>query len=193
MSDVFPTWMASARWPSKLSGPANCFETVPFPQPDPRTVIPALEEVGQRLYEARARYMEETQQGLTKTYNQLKDPACTEPRVVELRRLHEAMDRAVLEAYGDGFRDIEVPPYVAPTTDAERARLEAFEDEVIDQLFQLNARRAEEKRKGAVFVAPPAKREGGPRDRGRCCRAMLRTACRQHPAHASVESCTYGT
>ena len=125
----------------------DCFDTYPFPQSDPRTEIPELEAIGQRLYEARASYMVDTQQGLTQTYNHLKDPTCDDPRIAELRRLHEDMDRAVLAAYG--WSDIEVPPYVTPATDAERRRLEAFEDEVIDRLFVLNAERArEEKRLG---------------------------------------------
>ncbi|MCP4550395.1 MAG: hypothetical protein GY835_28385, partial [bacterium] len=121
----------------------ECFETFPFPQPDPRTEIPTLEDIGHRLYEARAAYMVETQQGLTKTYNHLKDPTCTDPPIVELRRLHEEMDRAVLEAYG---WDVDVPPYASPVTVGERRRLEAFEDEVIDRLFVLNAERAAEER-----------------------------------------------
>ena len=128
----------------------DCFETFPFPKPDPRTVIPELEDIGQRLYEARAKYMLDTQQGLTATYNQLKDPACHEPRIEELRRLHEEMDHAVLAAYG--WSDVSVPPYGTPTTDAERKALEAFEDEVIDRLFVLNAERAEEERKAALSL-----------------------------------------
>ena len=63
---------------------SDCFETFPFPAPDPRTVLPALESAGDALYEARARFMVETDQGLTKTYNALKDPACTDPRVLAL-------------------------------------------------------------------------------------------------------------
>ena len=88
--------------------------------------------------------MIDAQQGLTQTYNHLKDPDCNEPRVEELRRLHEEMDRAVLAAYG--WSDIPVPPYGTPVTDAEKKALEAFEDEVIDRLFALNAKRAEEER-----------------------------------------------
>jgi hypothetical protein len=119
----------------------DCFETFPFPQPDPRTVIAALETIGQELYDARARFMVETNQGLTKTYNAIKDPACDDPRVVELRRLHEAMDRAVLDAYG--WTDVAVPQY-CPATDADRAAVQALEDEVIDRLYVLNAERAKE-------------------------------------------------
>jgi hypothetical protein len=79
--------------------PSDCFETFPFPQPDPRSVIPELEAIGEKLYAARAAYMLDTNQGLTKTYNALKDPSCTDPRILELRALHEEMDRAVLRAY----------------------------------------------------------------------------------------------
>ncbi len=120
---------------------SDCFETFPFPKPDPRTVIPELEAAGQALYDARAKYMVDTDQGLTKTYNALKDPTCTDPRILELRRLHEAMDRAVLDAYG--WTDIAVPPY-CPLNDADRDALRAFEDEVIDRLYVLNAERARE-------------------------------------------------
>jgi len=96
-----------------------------------------------------AKYMTETQHGLTKTYNALKDHACDEPRIVELRRLHEVMDRAVLDAYG--WTEIAVPLY-CPKSDADRASLQAFEDEVIDRLYVLNAERAREEAR--LGVAP---------------------------------------
>jgi hypothetical protein len=121
--------------------PTECFLTFPFPTSDPRGAVNELEAIGERLYEARARYMVDTDQGLTKTYNALKDPENDDPRVLELRRLHEEMDRAVLDAYG--WSDIEVPPY-CPTTDADRAALQEFEDEVVDRLYVLNAERAKE-------------------------------------------------
>lgn len=134
---------------------SDCFETFPFPQPDPRSVIRELEAIGERLYETRARYMVDTDQGLTKTYNALKDPGCTDPRILELRQLHEDMDRAVLVAYG--WSDLDVPPY-CPRTDAERTALKAFEDAVIDRLFELNAKRAAEER-AAQGDTQPAKRK----------------------------------
>jgi len=138
---------------------SDCYDTFPFPQPDPRAVIPALEDVGERLYTARAAYMIDTQQGLTQTYNQLKDPRCQEPRVVALRRLHEEMDRAVLAAYG--WDDLVVPPYGTPVTDAEKLAVARFEDEVIDRLFALNAQRAAEER--AAVPAVGAKPKGAKR------------------------------
>ncbi len=48
---------------------SNCFETFLFPNRDPGRVIPELEAIGQQLYEARAQYMIDANQGLTKTYN----------------------------------------------------------------------------------------------------------------------------
>ena len=112
--------------------------------------------------------MLDTQQGLTATYNLLKDPDCHDPRIEELRRLHEEMDRAVLAEYD--WSDIPVPPYVTPSTDAERRALEAFEDEVIDRLFVLNAQRAEEEKrelaKTPVKAAAKKGRGRKPKDGG---------------------------
>ena len=86
--------------------------------------------------------MVERNQGLTTTYNQLKDPGCNDPEILALRRLHEDLDRAVLAAYA--WPDIPVPAYETPTTPAARTAQESFEDEIIDRLFALNATRAEQ-------------------------------------------------
>jgi len=82
--------------------------------------------------------------------------------VLHLRELHEALDRAVLEAYG--WSDIAVPP-LCPKSDTERALLESFQDEVIDRLYLLNAERAkyEESRglgKKKPALAKPKKLKG---------------------------------
>lgn len=127
---------------------SDCFETFPFPKPDPRTVIPVLEDIGNRLYEFRAKYMVEENVGLTITYNRLKDPACGDARILELRKLHEEMDCKVLEAYAESdpegcWLEVEVPPFCS-VSDDDKQKLEEFEDAVIDRLFVLNAKRAEE-------------------------------------------------
>jgi hypothetical protein len=124
--------------------PSDCFGTFAFPQPDPRARIRALEDVGKRLYDVRAAYMAQTQQGLTQTYNRLKDPDCGDPVIGHLRELHLEMDRAVLTAYGwaDLIDKPGVPPFTTPQTDSEKQTLAAFEDAVIDRLFALNAERA---------------------------------------------------
>ncbi len=141
---------------------SDCFETFPFPS---ATTLTALEPVAQALYEARARYMVDTDQGLTQTYNHLKDPDCdAEPdclaRIRDLRRLHEDLDRAVLAAYG--WSDLPAPPY-CPATDSERAAVALFEDTVIDRLFALNADRAAEEAATAGRAPIAAKEAARPR------------------------------
>ncbi|MEY4548608.1 MAG: hypothetical protein RL685_4803, partial [Pseudomonadota bacterium] len=136
---------------------SDCFETFPFPDPKPRTLFPALEAVGKQLYEARAAFMVDTDQGLTKTYNHLKNPECDDPRILALRALHEQLDRAVLDAYG--WSDLQVPPY-CPLNAAEEAQLQAFKDEVIDRLFVLNAERAAQE---AGEATAPARRARAPK------------------------------
>ncbi len=131
---------------------SDCFDTFPFPQEDPRALIPELEAIGELVYQKRAEYMIQTDQGLTKTYNALKDPSCTDERILALRTLHEEMDRAVLKAYG--WSDIAVPPFCIKTEE-DQAALQTFEDEIIDRLFVLNAARA--KKEAALGQAPGKK------------------------------------
>ena len=133
---------------------SDCFATFPFPEPEPRTVIPALEDIGERLYNARAQYMLDTQQGLTTTYNLLKDPKNQENAIVALRALHVEMDRAVLAAYG--WNDIDVPPFESPATPAEELNRIAFDEEIVDRLFVLNAERAAAE--GQAFAAAGGKK-----------------------------------
>ncbi len=132
---------------------SDCFETFPFP---PDMTAPALERAGEALYTARADYMIRHDQGLTATYNQLKDPDCLDPEVEHLRHLHALMDRAVLAAYG--WDDIPVPPYGTADPDEQQA----FEDEVIDRLFVLNAARAAEEQ----AAAKPRRGAKGKRSKG---------------------------
>lgn len=148
-------WLLSSTMKTDLTySPSEGFETFPFPTLDPRALPASLDAPGEALYRARAEYMVEVQQGLTQTYNLLKDPTCHDPAIVELRRLHEELDRAVLVAYREhaGWPAIPVPPYGTPKTPAEERALEAFEDEVIDRLFQLNAERATAE---AAAATPP--------------------------------------
>jgi hypothetical protein len=44
--------------------------------------------------------MIQNNQGLTDTYNRFHDPNETDPDIEKLRELHQAMDKAVLSAYG---------------------------------------------------------------------------------------------
>jgi len=114
-------------------GPSDCFETFPFPDEPTLAANKPLEAIAERLYTTRAAYMIATDQGLTKTYNALTDPTNTDPEVENLRRLHEQLDRAVLDAYGQ--TGIAVPPYTGATPE----QLERFQDEVLEFLLARNA------------------------------------------------------
>jgi hypothetical protein len=78
--------------------PSDCFDTFPFPKN--WETDPTLETVGNAYYEFRADLMIRHDEGLTKTYNRFHDPNETNPDILRLREQHEAMDRAVLDAYG---------------------------------------------------------------------------------------------
>jgi hypothetical protein len=123
-----------------LSFTSDCFETFPFPGGSPAATISTVEKAGELLEHARAERMQSTLRGLTATYNDLRDAENHEPEVENLRKMHEKLDRAVLDAYG--WQDIAVPSYADVPTRAARAQRESFENDVIDRLFELNATRA---------------------------------------------------
>lgn len=134
---------------------SDAFFTFPFPRKNPQSIFEHLELVGCAFYEARADYMSATKQGLTKTYNAMVDAQNHSPQVTELRRLTEALDRAVLDAYG--WRDIKVPPYCYDRSDpAAVAALDHFKDEVIDQLHALNVERARQEGQPIPMDRAPA-------------------------------------
>jgi hypothetical protein len=78
--------------------PTDCFET--FPLPSNYDTAPALETAGAAYHAHRAAMMIATNKGMTKTYNRFHTPIDQKADVMELRRLHGAMDDAVLRAYG---------------------------------------------------------------------------------------------
>ncbi len=139
--------------------PSDCFETFPFPEG--WSTRASLEEVGKTYYEFRAALMVRNDEGLTKTYNRFHDPDERAPEILKLRELHEAMDRAVLGAYGwsdiptacEFLLDYEIDegewgnrkkPWRYRWPDEVR-------DEVLARLLELNAERArEEARSGAA-------------------------------------------
>ena len=134
--------------------PSDCFETFPFPHD--WTNHPALEAEGKHYYDFRAALMVKYNEGLTKTYNRFHDPYETEPEIAQLRELHAAMDRAVLNAYG--WQDIPTDCEFLldyPIDEAEwgskkkpyRYRWrDEVRDEVLARLLELNAQRAAKER-----------------------------------------------
>jgi len=130
--------------------PSDCFETFPFPEN--WTDRSDLEAAGRAYYDHRAALMIEREEGLTKTYNRFHDPEQADPKIAELRELHAAMDRAVLEAYGWGDVDITcdfILDHEDDEQDTGRRRRpwryrwpDAVRDEVLARLIALNGERA---------------------------------------------------
>lgn len=126
--------------------PSDCFET--FTLPDGFETDRALEKVGGGYHEHRAKMMVATNLGLTKTYNRFHDPDDKASDIVELRRLHDEMDRAVLQAYGwDDLARKARPEFLTEQTEDDpkyHGRLfwpADFRAEVLRRLLALNAER----------------------------------------------------
>ncbi|WP_328899481.1 hypothetical protein OHR86_05405 [Streptomyces sp. NBC_00441] len=84
-------------------------------------VRPALTErlraAGRQLDVCRRDLMLARNAGLTATYNLVHNPDCQDDDIVELRRIHEEIDRATVEAYGwfDLLDDSGQTPHADPT------------------------------------------------------------------------------
>jgi hypothetical protein len=146
--------------------PSDVFETFPFPSSWNHDA--ELHRVGCEYYEFRAALMVGNNEGLTSTYNRFHDRYETDPRVIQLRALHDAMDRAVLDAYGwtdirptcEFLLDYEIDeedwgnkrkPYRYRWPDEVR-------DEVLGRLLALNAERAKQEQLAGAATTSPAKR-----------------------------------
>jgi hypothetical protein len=155
--------------------PEDCFDTFPFP-PGFETNA-ALEAAGKAYHDHRAALMVANNEGLTKIYNRFHDPAEDSPDIVKLRELHDAMDRAVLTAYGwtDLAERISNDPDAMPrhlteeTEDDHKYQGRYFwpapiRDEVLARLLALNAERAEVERKAGLTAAATVDDDAGSED-----------------------------
>ena len=139
--------------------PSDCFETFPFP--DGWDTDGSLEAAGRSYYEYRAALMVENDEGMTKTYNRFHDIYETDRRIVELRELHAAMDRAVLDAYGwsDVPTDCEflLDHHIDEATWGRKKKPyryrwpDTVRDEVLARLLALNAERAAAEARAGVI------------------------------------------
>ena len=152
--------------------PSDCFETFPFPKNWENHSV--LEAAGKAYFEFRAGVMVKNNEGLTKTYNRFHDPDERDPDILQIRELHAAMDRAVLDAYGwndiptdcEFLLDYEIDeeegggkkkPWRYRWPDEAR-------DEVLALLLELNAERAkEEARSGATAAKRGGKKSAAKR------------------------------
>jgi hypothetical protein len=75
--------------------PKDAFETLPMP-----ATLDGVAPAAEALDAHRRGIMAAGKQGMTKVYNRVNDPADTSPDIVELRRLHRDLDRAVADSYG---------------------------------------------------------------------------------------------
>ncbi|MFI7280141.1 Eco57I restriction-modification methylase domain-containing protein [Micromonospora chersina] len=118
--------------------PSDVFETLPLPR-----FSPELRELGEQLDTYRQGVMLSRQAGLTGTYNLVFDPDCQDQDIVELRRMHRDIDKAVCRAYG--WDDL-----VAQGLDHGFHKAGAYtrytigpvaQREILDRLLELNHRR----------------------------------------------------
>lgn len=145
--DCWARHRASFRGETLSYSVTACFDSFCFPECS-EVDAEKLEVIGGAVAAIRYEVMAEKNLGLTELYNVLTDPECCDNRLLELRGLHEEMDRAVLGAYG--WSDIELPPY-CPMNPDEKSATAVFTDEVVGRLYVLNAElAAEEERQRAV-------------------------------------------
>jgi len=159
-SRIHETWVrvVSSTFKDDLSYvPRDSFETFPLPRDWQSSAI--LSAHGQSYYQDRSDLMICHDQGLTDTYNRFHDPYERSPEIQKLRELHDAMDRAVLDAYG--WTDL-VPTckflldYEEDEDDEDGSSRrkkpwryrwpDDVRDEVLARLLELNKQHAEEER-----------------------------------------------
>lgn len=135
---------------------SDCFETFPFP-PGYETDA-TLEDAGQTYHDHRAALMVAADEGMTKTYNRFHKADERSPAILRLRESHDAMDQAVLRAYGwDDLAETLRPEFLTPETEDDHTYQGRYfwnpegRDLVLSRLLALNAERhAEEVAAGLV-------------------------------------------
>jgi len=137
--------------------PSDCFDT--FPLLPTSHVGSSFENIPKKYLEMRNMLMKNKNIGLTQLYNFFHNSNCCDQLIIELRELHEAMDKAVLTAYGwddiptncEFLLDYEIDDEAWPASKKKPYRLcwpDEVRDEVLARLLDLNQKRyAEEKRK----------------------------------------------
>lgn len=183
--------------------PSDCFETFP-PLDDANSY--SVADAGRWYYEYRSSLMTTANEGLTKTYNRFHDPHEKSPEILKLREMHEAMDRAVLEAYG--WHDLAETARCEFLLDYEEDDEETgkkktkkkkpwrlrwpddFRDEVLARLLELNEQRHKEellagKQLGKAEKPPkPAKASQPKKPRKAASRDLFTSAL--EPGHRSL-------
>jgi hypothetical protein len=172
LHEIWSAFFGSTLEDRLLYAMSDCFETFPFPASHESNQ--ALEQAGRAYDDFRVALMIQNNEGLTKTYNRFHNPDERDPGIFELRRLHAAIDRAVLDAYR--WHDLQPVPGFFPEHEAgEEDDPEAaggkvkrkqpkyrfrwpdqMHDEVLARLLALNGERA------ALQSPPSARRDSTP-------------------------------
>jgi hypothetical protein len=145
--EVWARFFASSMKDDLRYTPSDCFET--FPLPPGYADAPALEAAGRAYHDHRAALMVARGQGMTPTYNRFHTRTDEAADIAELRRLHHAMDDAVLRAYGwDDLADRAAPQFLTEASEDDhryQGRLfwpAPFRDALLARLLRLNEERA---------------------------------------------------
>ncbi|GAA0843151.1 Eco57I restriction-modification methylase domain-containing protein [Streptosporangium amethystogenes subsp. fukuiense] len=142
-------WWARARASSMKADlrytPSDVFETLPLPE-----LTREMRDLGNQLDTFRRNLMLARQAGLTATYNLVNDPKCEDEDIVELRRIHRAIDEAVCRAYGWDDLIPQLDHGHHPVARETRYTVgPGVQRELVDRLLELNhARYAEEVAQG---------------------------------------------
>ena len=128
----------------------DVFETFPQPQ-----FSSDVAQCGRALDGHRRGLMIQRNEGLTKTYNRLNDPAESSADIAELRRLHVALDKAVATTYGWG--DLMLDHGFQATRLGVRYTIgQQTQIQILDRLLELNHQRhAREESDTATGVGLP--------------------------------------
>lgn len=139
--------------------PSDCF--LNFPLPGTYANDSALSTIGAAYHDQRAATMRAYGEGLTKLYNRFHDSAEHRSDIAHLRELHQAMDQAVLRAYGwNDLADAAAPEFLTEETEPDhryQGRLfwpAPFRDKVLARLLDLNAELAAEERARGLVPLP---------------------------------------
>lgn len=155
--DLWARSIGSTQGETPFYSPDDCYLTFPFPRGYDSN--PGLETTGQVYHDHRATMMVEANEGMTKTYNRFHAAEEYRPAIARLRELHDAMDRAVLRAYGwDDLADVLRPEFLTPETEDDHTYQGRYfwpaeqRDLVLARLLALNAERHAEE--VAAGIAP---------------------------------------
>ena len=133
--------------------PEDVFQTFPFPNGWDTSDL--LCDVGERYHVSRSRFMSERNEGLTKVYNRLHNPLETAADIVELRNLHDEVDRTVLKAYG--WADVWQPASFLPERDGaddggdlKLTWPSVTRELILARLLELNGQRGEDEARRGI-------------------------------------------